>query len=404
MRHARTNPSATSAPPSTTAASAASTPIPVLERVDARIAALSVDPEYSLSTGAPAAEDGEPRREGVRLRAPSRIMLDGEPFVATRRFWKSLFRAANVDDGVFRLFGAEEVFARLAERESKRSLRFTIERNPAGTSRLIGVAQRASATLDPRNALTLLAGHGSEQLIYSDGVVTSRHMPMQGPGRFRIGPDDFENRFALELPLDGFGEPRLYVMVLRLVCANGALGLQRAFRSSVRLGDDPWHALDRALGSYSNPDGFSAMRRRFEASQRSWASLAEIGSLESLLHGISWGAGSGAARRRADFERLVGDLPGIYGVASINGISPKRRRLLPSRTRLYDAINFATECASHHVAPAAALRLHAWVAGLLVDEFDLEGSAGEVADFEALHLSAPSVPARAQSGARGRKS
>lgn len=393
MRINRTLPSA--APRA--GSSSTPSPIPELERIDARLASLAVDSEYTLDRAeATGASDERPAREGVRLRAPSRITIDGKSVIAGRRFWKSFFHAAQVDDGVFRLFGAEEVFARLAERDAKRSLRFTIEHHPGGTSRAVGVAKRSSASLEPHSALALLRGHGAERIEYHEGVLTSQHVPADGPGKFRVGPDDFENRFRLELPLDGYGEPRLYVALLRLICQNGAVGVQRAFRSSVRLGDDPWHSLDRAIGSYANADGFAAMRRRFESAQRSWASLEEVGSLERVLHAISWGGSAdAAARRRVDFERLVGDLPGIYGVASISAISPKRRRLLPSRTRVFELVNFATEIATHHAGPAAANRIHAWMASMVVDEFDLEGSADHVSDFEALHLATTTTPGSA---------
>jgi len=374
-------------------------PLPDLERIDASVGAIATDPDYPL---VPGAADPAAPADRTRLRAPRRLRLDGRPVVAGKRFWKSFFRSSGVDDGVFRLFGADEVLGRIAERDSRRMLRFTVERNPGGTDRLLGVTQRSAATLEPRTVLALLEAHGAERITYADGVVTSRHVPADGPGKFRIGPDAFENRFSLALPVDGFGDPSVFVTLLRLVCSNGAMATQRAFRGAIKLGDDPWHTLDRALGSYANADGFAAVRRRFERAQRSWASVEEVGTLERVLHSISWGAGEAAGRRRADFEAMVGDLPGLYGVASMAAISPKRRRLLPTRVRVYDLINFSTEVASHHAAQPAAMKLHAWASTLIADEFDLENSADQVAEFEALHLS-PAPVAAPQAPARGRR-
>lgn len=384
--------------------------IPELERVDAPVSALAVDADFAASVpAAPAGRGGgSSAADRARLRAPRRLTLEGRSVVATDRFWKSFFSAAGVNDNVFRLFSGDEVFARVTKLQPRKSLRFTVEHRPAGELRLVGIAERSSTVLDARAALALLRSHGADAMTYSDGVITSRHTPAEGPGGFVIGPDEFENRFAMELPLDGFGEPKLYVMLLRLICANGAIGMQRAFRSSIRLGVDPWFAIDRSLGSYANRDGFAAMRRRFESAQRSWASLEEVATLEALLHRIGWGGGDAAAGRRAAFERMVGDLPGIFGVASLASLTPKRRRLLPSRTRVYDALNFASELATHHAPPAAAARVHAWIGSTLVDEFDLEGSANELADFEALHMPAPAgagrtalAPAVAARGRRG---
>lgn len=366
--------------------------IPELERVDAPVAVLAVDPDFAAvepraSAGRGIGPAASPDR--ARLRAPRRLTLEGRPVIATDRFWRSFFSAAGVNDSVFRLFSGDEVFARVTKVQPRKCLRFTIEHGNSGEMRLVGIAERSASVLEPRAALALLRSHGADAMTYSDGVITSRHTPAEGPGGFVIGPDAFENRFALEMPLDGFGEPRLFVVLLRLICANGAIGMQRAFRNSIRLGDDPWHSIDRSLGSYANRDGFAAMRRRFESAQRSWASLEEIATLESLLHRISWGGGDAAAGRRAAFERMVGDLPGIFGISSLAALTPKRRRLLPSRTRVYDALNFASELATHHAPPAAAARIHAWIGSTLVDEYDLEGSANELADFEALHMPSP---------------
>ena len=374
-------------------------PIPTIERIDARVGALVVDPEYPVSS---ASSDPIGGTAGGRLRAPRRLVLDGRPVIAGQRFWRSFYRACSVDDGVFRLFGAEEVLERLADRDPRRSLRFSVERHAGGTDRLIGVAQRSVTALEPRSLVALLNAHGAEHVTYDSGVVVSRHVPADGPGKFAIGPDAFERRFSLSIPIDGYGEPHVFATLLRLVCRNGAVGLARSFRGTVRLGDDPWHSLDRAIGSYANEDAFSAMRHRFEAAQRSWASLDEVGSLERILHGISWGASESAGRRRADFERLVGDIPGLYGVASVSAISPKRRRLLPTRARMFNLVNYATELATHWAPPQAAMRLHAWVGTAISDEFDLEGSASELVDFAALHLNEPKVAARPPA-ARGRR-
>ncbi len=322
-----------------------------------------------------------------RRRAPTRLLLGGEQVVASDRFWTSLFQRCGFNEAVFAYFSPTEVFARIAERDSKSRLRFAIERPRGSAPRLLAVTPRTSPLVTRDGALAMVRAYSGDRLRYAEGKLVSVHTPADGPGNFRIGPDAFENRFQLELPLDGFGEPRIYVTLLRLICTNGAVGEQRAFRNQVRLGQDPLHSLDRALSCYSNADGFSAMRQRFESAQRSWASLNEVRSLETVLNRINWGGVNVGEAHRGAFDRLVGDLPGIYGVTSLEGITPKRRRLLPSRARVYDLLNYASEIATHHAPPLAASRLSAWIGGTIVDEFDLEGSANNVSDFEALFTS-----------------
>ena len=325
-----------------------------------------------------------------RLRfAPRRLLLDGEPVIASDRFWSSLFHKCGFNDVVFKYFTPDEVFQRIAQKDTKAQLRFTVENTANKQRRLLGVSSPSAPLLARDSALALLRAHGGDGMSYADGKITSTHLPAGGPGRFRIGPDDFEHRFTLDTPLDGFGEPRIWVTLLRLICVNGAIGMQRAFCNPVKLGNEPLHALDRALSSYANADGFSAMRQRFESAQKSWASLEDVRSLERVMTAVTWGGGEGAGARRGAFERMVGDIPSIYGVASLEGISPKRRRLLPSRARVYDLLNFASEVSSHHAMPLVASKISAWIGTTIVDEFDLEGSAKEVNDFEALFLDRP---------------
>jgi len=230
----------------------------------------------------------------------------------------------------------------------------------------------------------VIRANGGEQVRYTDGRLYSTHVPADGIGAFKLGPDRFEQRFSLEVPVDGQGMPAIHVMLLRLICQNGAVGMQRALRSDVRLGERPDHSLDRALSSFGNADGFSAMRQRFESAQRSWASLEEVRSLEAILSHGGWGGGDAAPARRAAWGRMTGDLHGIYGITAIEGISPKRRRLLPARCRMYDLLNFASEVSTHHAPPGLARRIDGWIGTAIVDEFDLEGSAKDVSDFEAL--------------------
>jgi hypothetical protein len=61
---------------------------------------------------------------------------------------------------------------------------------------------------------------------------------------------------------------------------------------------------------------------------------------------------------------------------------------------VYDLINFASEVSTHHAMPLAASKISAWIGTTIVDEFDLEGSAKEVNDFEALFLDQPRSSAR----------
>ena len=248
----------------------------------------------------------------------------------------------------------------------------------------------------------LIAEHGGGELAYADGVLTARHTPRSGEAGFHIGPDEFRNRFVVECPVDGFGGPRLYLSLLRQVCANGAVGYGRAFRSDVRVGADAAHTLARALGQFDHDEGFAALRQRFESAQKSWASVGEVMELRKTLARTSLSAATmgglphdGGTNDNPDGEllvqkldRIAGDLHGTYGLSNLQALSAKRQRVLPARCRVYDLLNLASEVATHRARPAAARSLQAYIGTLISDEYDLEGTAERVPEFDDLFLGA----------------
>ena len=335
------------------------------------------------------AEDAPAAR--FRRKAPAQLMLDGEPIVTTQRFWWSLFMRCGLNEAVFRYFEPSELFERVSQRDAGRSIRFAIETpGQAGRPRRLLAVSSPNGPLLPRDAAAeIIDNYSGAGVAYADGKLSSLHTPAVGDRSLSIGPDEFKQRFFVEVPVDGLGEPHIHVALIRLVCVNGAIGMRAAFRSTIRIGKDPHHSLDRALAHYSNDDGFSAMRQRFESAQRSWASLREVRLLENELSKISWGTTDGAAQRRRAFRKMVGDYESRYGLASIEALSVKRQRMLQASCRVYDLINFATEIATHHAPPMAAGRLQAWLGSTITEEYDLEGTATNVPDFVDLFTTLP---------------
>src|SRR6202040_1702300 len=147
--------------------------------------------------------------------------------------------------------------------------------------RLLAVTNPTNGLMPYDDLLALLTRYGAQEIGYSKGVVSSRHAPRLNVP-FQLAGDGFENRFLLDTPIDGFGRPAVYLSLLRLVCSNGAVGYGPAFRSelSVGRGDDGTEfALTRVLDGFNNEDGYAALRQRFEAATRSWASVNEVNRL-----------------------------------------------------------------------------------------------------------------------------
>jgi hypothetical protein len=325
------------------------------------------------------------------------VEVNGEVLEPTGRFWSSLFHRFGLAGNVFRYFGYDEVFGRVVAKNPDTRLRLCVERPAGGVrrGRLLAVSNPRRAVLTYDQTVELLGryqhGEGDGKPDYYAGVVTARHTPRSGEHGFNIGPDQFHNRFVVEVPVDGFGQPRIYLSLLRQVCANGAVGYSRSFRSDIRVGADAAYTLDRALGQFDHDEGFAALRQRFESSQRSWASVRETMQLQKVLarsRGTSAdGEGASPSRLVEDVNRLAGDLHALYGVANLESLSLKRQRVLPAQCRVYDLINFASEVATHR-APStdARTRLQAYIGTLVGDEYDLEGTAAQVPEFQDLFL------------------
>ena len=312
------------------------------------------------------------------------VHIGDEPFEPTHRFWSSLFHRFGITDAIFRYFAHDEVFARIVERSPDDRLRLCVERVGPKRRRLLACSnpKRPLLTFDQASGLlgrfTDADDDGTPRPPgYHDGVLMSRHTPKSGERPFDIGGDRFHNRFVVEAPVDGFGQPRIFLSLLREVCSNGAIGYARAFHSDIRIGEDAVYTLERALGQFDHDEGFAALRQRFESSQKSWASLHEARTLSRALARV----GTGASEYQKELDRVCGDLHALYGLANLDTLSVKRQRVLPARCRVYDLINFASEVATHRAPPEARNRLQAYIGTLVSDEFDLEGTADRVPEF-----------------------
>jgi hypothetical protein len=293
---------------------------------------------------------------------------------------------------VFRYFEPCEVFERISERAPNDQFRYTIERDRGRSAkRLLAVSNPNRPIIRRAEVDELVAMHSGESVEYAEGVVTSRHLPASGEHNVRIGGDELRNRFILETPIDGFGHPRIFLSMLRLVCSNGMIGYSRAFRSEISLGKDLSQCIVRALRSFDNDEGYSALRQRFTSAQTSWASVRECHQLYRTLENVSHDGSLRSLKLMSNFYRMTGNLNELYGLANLDALSIKRQRILPTQCRVYDLINFASELATHHATPAGSRELQAFIGSLISDEFDMEGTAETVVDFADFFLDQPNI-------------
>ena len=341
----------------------------------------------------------------------STVMVGGESTKPTNRFWMSLYARYGFNKSVFKYFGHAEVFRRIAQVESRDRIRLCIERDEqTGEARLLAASNPAKAVLHPDELLETLRRYEGEDVRYSDGVIESTHAPRLGGNVFEVGGDTFRNRFVVSVPVDGYGLPSIYLSLLRQVCSNGMVGHSPTFRSTLALGrgeDNAIYSIIRALDGFGSDEGYAALRQRFEAAAKSWASVYEAQSLYRLLVKM---LNHGGIRRQAvvggapladaeevsrvevgvpvisAFHRMTGDVSEIYGLANLDALSVKRQRTLPVNCRVYDLLNFVSELATHHATGPGPRMAQGWIGTLISHEFDLENSCDAFDDFQDFFL------------------
>ena len=319
-----------------------------------------------------------------------KIEVNGRAVEPTRRFWKSLFMRFGIGDSVFRYFDHAEVFERISAKCADDRVRYCIATDEDGKSRLLAVTSPKRPVITYNEVSDLVSRFDGRDVTYNDSIVTSTHTPRGGERPFDIRGDRFEHRFMMETPVDGFSHPKIYLSFLRQVCSNGAIGYGRAFRSDVSLGKNIGHCISRALDSYDNDEGYAALRQRFESAQTSWASVRECRGVTKILQRTGMTSGGDKEHLRRDFRRMSGNLNELYGLANLDALSQKRQRVLPSRCKVYDLLNFASEVATHHSEPGAAQSLQAYIGTMISDEYDMEGTATGKDEFADLFVSADS--------------
>ncbi|TWT81951.1 hypothetical protein CA13_34060 [Planctomycetes bacterium CA13] len=318
------------------------------------------------------------------------LELGGRPVHATKRFWRSFFTRFGIAENVFRYFSPAEVFGRIAQSSADDAFRFCIAdttgRSGKATGDLLAVTNIKRPVIRYEEITELIEHYGGSNVKYHEGLVISTHEPRGGSREIQIGGDQFHDRFCLETPVDGFGHPKLFLSMLRLICQNGMIGYARAFRSDIPVGKKMDYCIARALESFDNGDGYAAIRQRFESSQRSWASVHECLQFGLLLDRVQRENHLTAKGLIGRFRTLAGNLSELYGLANLEALSDKRRRILPSKARVYDLINFASEVATHHATPEGSKRIQAHLGSLISEEYDLEGTADNAADFDAFFI------------------
>ena len=311
------------------------------------------------------------------------VEINDESLRPSTRFWNSFFSHFGISSSIFRYYSHAEVFSRIAKRSKDSTIRYCVDRRRGRRgARLLAITRPGKPLITYTATMQLLQKHRvSDYHFDRNGIVTSEHVPLSGDRWHTIGSDRFAHRYRLRVPIDGFGRPRIHLMVFREVCSNGLVGFAPAFRSELAGGDNIAFTVDRALASFDNGDGYSALKQRLEMAQKSWASVHEANKLYRVISSLR---GSGDIREAdvlTQFHGVTGDISKLYGIASADCLSAKQQETLPCDCRVMDLLNFASELGTHHASPSGGEKLDVYCGSLLSRLYDLEGTAENVTSF-----------------------
>jgi len=325
-----------------------------------------------------------------QMDAHTRIVLpEGQRMRVSPRFWSSFSSLFALNRSVFDYFDHAEVFGRIAEKKDKPvRIAFEVNAEAKGSDgRVLSCTNPAKPMLGVNEVQRLVDRYDGNRVTYANGIVEAM-FECPFPTQFDVGGDDFRTMFSLQMPVDGYGMPSAFLAMLRLVCSNGMVSMTRAFKTQFALGKDDlsvYPVLERAVTTFNNEEGYSAMKGRIESATQSWASLQEASQLMEHVHKACKDEGLNTDQRNHvlnRFDEMCGKPLAHYGLSSLNELSTRRKRACPVQTSVYDLLNFASEASTHHFQrQASRKRIHGWIGSTLAAEYDLEGTINTFPDY-----------------------
>ena len=325
-----------------------------------------------------------------------KVSIDGREVTQSDRFWNSLYSRFGFGKNVFNYFSPAEVFDRISERRRDDDIQFCLIEDSNNSTRPLALAVSSpDKPIIRLNEAADILSNGSDMNLLG-GYVSSQYTPI-GESQFEIAGDAFDPRYEVGIPIDGYGSAEATISCIRQICSNGMIGYGKVFSSKIIGGKTVQGSRERLVKvceGFGNDEGYDAFRRRFQSASESYASLREVSKVGNIVDAIightkNVGGDTGSLKKIVDnFERASGSPSSLYGIITDNAVSAKRLATLPTRTTVYDLINFASEIGTHYANDNQAKKINAALGSLISAEYDLEGSAKSGKDHIDLWLEA----------------
>jgi len=296
------------------------------------------------------------------------LIIGDKKIKTTSRFWNSFAGRYGVNLSVFNLWSHEEVFQRIKEKRNKNEHQFTLAVENDNKALAMSIDSETLVKMD-RLSEFMESKKILNRASYNNGVVSLYLDPNRGITPTKIGGEGFEHNYMLNIPVDGFGNIHTYLALLRQICSNGAVAMTPSFKSTVNFsGKDSLWVINRLMATYDTASGHATLRERMHTAQNTYASLQEYMMLYKLLEKSNF-----ANTFMDTVINVAGNPQKTWGFNNFDEVPERKRRLIGTKMRVYEAINIATEVATHFgIMPN---QMFGYVGSLVSSNYDLEGSA-----------------------------
>jgi len=339
------------------------------------------------------------------------IKVNGRTINTTQRFWDSMCSRFGLSLSSFNIFNPNDVIQKIAENNNPDITlvtQLTAFNNEEGFEPcLLAVSGTERPSIDIDHLTDIMKNLGVLMVEYHKGVFSLRFAPRSAL-EFDVAGDKLVSRFVAEVPIDGYGKPNIWIGFMDKEDKILYLGMNKQYQSGINFGKDgnPKETLRRIIESFSNEDGYMALKERIEMANNSWASVGEIVAFIKLIWSFSLADFSKKyikSFRQTDeneqklmivrqLEECTGDLRAIYGVTDLDGLSDRKQRSLPTKMDAYWFLKFMCKKTALFVPPAKR-KLQQMAGSFLTREYDLEDSKKQFPDFADFFAKETSQPA-----------
>lgn len=339
-------------------------------------------------------ETREIRRHDRGRPAIQRTLIDqknGIRISPTKKFWSSFmdeFSLGNPSQKFFNYFDHSEIFQRIQKDMEKPLISVCLEhtRGQVDTYKAYGCTRDAShIPYDDVVDLTKQTDPDTKEMYFQNGLLHSVHRSKDPIANFSIGADDYNGFYEVITPVDGHGQPEVFIGTERLVCTNGMTIRNKAFRSEFKIGSMGMSTLAQIIDGFRNEDGYIQLKKRFENADLSYASMREVYKTSRLLQEIVADGRNPAAsmsNMMYTFSEMLGDFETDLGISSLNQMSEKVASGIPMRPSVLSLIQLLSEVSTHHVGAIHQGHIDKFIGGLIANNYDMELSKSHMGDYD----------------------